>query len=259
MSNVTIVPMPPPRNWLIEVQKGNVPGTTIVHKFGRNQAVPNASFAFVNLLGLTAWPLSAATTVRVKAGGNAADDTAGNGAREITIEGLDGTGAAISEAVATAGASASSATAASYLRVHRAFVSAAGTYGTANTAAVTIENSAGGTDLIQIATEEGQSQFGGYSIPLAKTGYFLGVHIMVDSNKPADLAFYQRRDITDTTAPLASKRLLFYFDGTAGHMTFKPQTPSAPLPALTDIWWEAQGSGAGTEVSVDFEILLVDD
>ncbi len=246
-------------DFFLEVQKGNVAGHSIVHKFGRNQAVPNASFEFVNLLGMTAWPLSAATTIRVKAGGNAADDTAGNGAREITIEGLDATGAEISEAVATAGASASSATSASYLRVHRAFVSAAGTYGAANTAAVTIENSAGGTDLIQIATEEGQSQFAGYTIPLAKTGYFLSVHIMTDSNKPADLAFYQRRNITDTSAPLSSKRVIVYFDGVSGHMNFQPRSPSDPFPALTDLWWEAEGSGAITEVSVDFEILLVDD
>ena len=42
------------KDFLIEVQKGNVVGHSMVHKFGRNDAVPNGSWAFVNLLEFTA-------------------------------------------------------------------------------------------------------------------------------------------------------------------------------------------------------------
>ena len=241
------------------MQEGSISAHALVHKFGRNAAVPNGSWAFVNLLGFTAWPLSAATTVRIKAGGNAADDTAGNGARTVVVQGLNDSYADTQEAITTAGTSASSATTASFFRVYRAWVSTVGVYGAANTAAVTIENSAGGTDLIQIGAGEGQSQFGGYSVPAGKTAYLLSVAITADGNKAADFRIYTREDIDDTTAPMKPKRLKFYWDGILGNFTFTPRSPALVIPAKTDIWVEAQGSGAQTEVSADFEIYLVDD
>jgi len=247
------------RDFLIEVQKGNVGGHSLVHKFGRNDGVPNASFEFVNLLGFTAWPLSAATTVRIKAGGDAADTAAGAGAREVTVQGIDSALAELSEAITTAGASASSATTASFWRVHRAWVSSAGTYGAANTAAVTIENSGGGTDLIQIGLEEGQTQFAGWSVPTGKTAYLMSATITVDAGKASDIAMFTRANLNDASAPVDSKRLRLYFDGVLGTMHFKPRSPLGGYAALTDIWWEAQGAGAGTEVSIDFELLVVDD
>lgn len=246
------------KDFLIEVRKGNIPGHSLVHKFGRNDSVPNGSWEFINLLGFTSWPLSAATTVRVKAGGNAADDTAGNGAREITIQGIDSNLVEISEAVATAGAAASSATAASFWRVHKAWVSSSGTYGASNTAAVTIENSGGGTDLIQINTEEGQTQFGGWSVPTGKTAFLLTAFMSTDSSKAADFRMFIRESFNDTTAPMKAKRVQLYFDGVISQHEFNPNSPGASIPALTDIWWEAEGGGAITEVSIDFELLVVD-
>lgn len=246
------------RDFLIEVQKGNVAGHSIVHKFGRNDAVPNGSFELIALLSTTPTFLSAATTVRIKAGGDAADTAAGAGAREVTIVGIDDNLAEVSEAVATAGASASSATTASFWRVYRAYVSAVGTYGVANTGAITIENSGGGTDLILIGAGEGQTQYGAYTIPTGKTGYFLSSLLTVDGIQSADFRFCQRRNFNDVSAPMSSVRLLNYWDGIDAPFAFVPRSP-AVFPALTDVWWEAQGSGGVTQVSIDFEILLVDD
>lgn len=248
----------PITDFYTEVAKGNVAGHSLVHKFGRNDAVPNGTWAFVNLLGHTAWPLSAATTVRVKAG-NAADTAAGAGAREITVQGIDSTLAEVTSVLATAGASASSNSTESYWRVHRAWVSSAGTYGAANTAAVVIENSGGGTDLIQIGVEEGQTQFAGFTIPTGKTGYFVSVSITVDAGKAADIAIYTRANMNDTSAPMSSKRLKLFFDGVLGTHSLNPDSPIFSMPALTDIWVEARGGGAASEVTADFELLLVDD
>jgi len=247
------------RDFLIEVQKGNVPGHSMVHKFGRNSAVPNGTWAFINSLGLTSWPLSAATTVRVKAGGNAADTSNGAGAREVTVQGIDSNFAETSEAIATAGASASSATTASFWRVHRAWVSAAGTYGGANTGTITIENSAGGTNLIQITAGEGQTQFTAYTIPVSKTGYLLSIHVNVDALKPADIRVFTRDNIDTTSAPVKSKRLKLFFDGVIGEHIYVPRGPELSINAKSDIWVEARGGGASTEVTCDFELLLVDD
>lgn len=248
------------RDFLIEVQKGNIAGHSIVHKFGRNATVPNGTFEGVNQLSTTFNFLTAATTVRVKAGGNAADTFNGAGARGVTVEGLDDTGAFAIETIVTAGASASSATSTSFWRVFRVYVSSCGTYGASNTAQIIIENSGGGTDLISIATGEGQSKYGAYAIPLGKTGYLLDVLVEADAAKAADFRVCTRADLTDaSSAPFAGVRVMLYFDGVLGQATIDPHSPIFSLPALSDIWVDAEGGGAGTEVSCDFEILLVDD
>ncbi len=248
------------KDFFVEVQKGNVAGHAMVHKFGKNGAVPNNTFEHVSIgSGATSF-LSAATTVRVKAG-NANDTAGGNGAQAITVIGIDTTLAEVSENLVTAGGTASSNSSASFWRVYRAYVANAscGTYGAANTAAVVIENSGGGTDLITIATEEGQTQYAGYTVPLGKTAYWLGAHIMVDSAKAADVRMLMRKNFNDVTTPFEPIRLVNYWDGLAGHMNFQPRSPGK-FEALTDIWFEAEGSsGSATEVSVDFELLLVDD
>ncbi|KKN29231.1 hypothetical protein LCGC14_0846180 [marine sediment metagenome] len=248
------------RDFLIEVQKGNVAGHSIVHKFGRNPDVPNGTFEGVNQLSALFNFLTAATTVRIKAGGNAADDVAGNGARTVTVEGLDNTGAAATETINTNGVNASSNTSTSFWRVFRAYVATCGTYGASNTAEIIIENSGGGTDLISIAIAEGQSKYGAYAIPLGKTGYLLDVLVEADAAKAADFRVCTREDLTDaSSAPFSPVRVILYFDGVLGQATIDPHSPIFSLPALTDIWIDAEGGGAGTEVSCDFEILLVDD
>jgi len=253
------------RDFMAEIKKGTIPGHSCVHKFGRNNAVPNGSWAFVNLLGFTGWPLSAATTVRIKAGGNAADTSGGAGAVLVTVQGIDSALAETSEAITTAGASASTATTASFWRVHRAWVGdtagadGAGTYGASNTAAVTIENSGGGTDLLQIAIEEGQSQFAGWTVPTGKTAYLMSLHLHADTNKTANFRVMTRASMNDTTPPVAAVRLKLFFDGVEGSIVYKPRIPELKLSALTDIWVEAYGDGATAHCSADFELMLVDD
>jgi hypothetical protein len=249
-----------PGDFLIEVQKGNIPGHSLVHKYGRNDAVPNGSWAHVSLTPFAVSDFrQSAVTMRVKAGGNAADDTAGNGAREITIQGIDSTFAEISEAVATAGASASSATSASFWRVHRAWVSSAGTYSAANTAAVVIEDSGSGADFITIAVEEGQTQYTGWSVPLGKTAWLLAVAVTVDSNKTSNIRCFTRENFDDVSAPLSSKRLKLFWDGVQNSFVYKPHSPEFSISEKGDIWFEAYGDGAVSAVSIDFELLVIDD
>ena len=245
-------------DFLLEVGNGNVPGHSLVHKFGRNDAVPNGSFAFVNTLGFTGWPLSAATTVRVKAG-NAADDIAGAGARKVKINGIDDSYDEVTAEVDTAGGSASAVTSTSFIRVHRAWVSEQGTYGAANTAAVIVENSAGTTDLLEIAATMGQSEFAGWTVPRNKTAYLMSVTVHTQATKPADVALFMRESMDVTAAPLMqARRLKAYFAGIDGQFSFVPRSPIS-APAKTDVWFEAQGAGAGGTASVDFELLVVDD
>ncbi|KKM63750.1 hypothetical protein LCGC14_1508300, partial [marine sediment metagenome] len=193
----------------------------------------------------------------IKAGGDAADVAGGAGALGVEIQGIDATGNAVNEVIASAGISASGLTDILFFRVHRVFVSGVGTYGAANTADIVIENGAGGTDLIKIAAGEGSTQFCGYTVPVGFTAHLLGVLITVDAIKPADIKIMTRENAMVVTSPMSSKRLRKYFDGVLGVLPFERVAPWIKLNALTDIWVEARGAGASTEVSVDFELLLI--
>ena len=248
------------RDFLIEVAKGNIAGHSLMHKFGRNDSVPNGSWAHISLTPFDVADFrQSPVSMRVKAGGDPADTAGGAGAREITIQGIDSTFAELSEAVATAGASASAATSATFWRVHRAWVSAVGAYTVANTDDVVIEDSGGAADFVTIAANEGQSQYGGFTIPLGKTGYLLRAWGTVDASKAADFRLYTREEIDTIAAPMPSRRLMRYWDGVLGDFEVGPLSPELILPEKTDIWLEARGGGALTEVSANFEMLLVDD
>lgn len=246
------------REFLIEVQKGNIPDHAMVHKYGRNDNVASGSWEHISLLPFSTSNFrTSASTVRVKSGGNSNDTAAGSGAREVTIQGIDSNFAEVSETIATAGISASSATTASFWRIHRAWVSAVGTYTGANTGAIIIEDSSGTNDLISIAAGEGQSQYTGWTVPVDVTAYLLSVDLHVDSNKTANIRLYTREDIDDITAPMPSKRLKRFWDGVTGNFTYTPQGPAIEIPEKSDIWLEAYGDGAACKVSCDFELLLV--
>ena len=244
------------------IRRGLVTGASVVHKFGRNPGVPNGTWEGVLQVAAQFPWLTAAIAVRVKAGGDGADSGTssplGAGAQTVTIQGIDATGAEITETVTTAGTSASAPTTALFLRVYRAWVAAAGAYTGNNTAAVVIETT-GGTALIQITAGEGQTQFCGYTIPLGKTGYLASVMVQADAAKAADFRLFTRANCTTVAAPFPAKRLKYFWDGVLGQVEVRPVTPMLRLPALTDVWIEARGGGAGTEVCADMEIIIYDD
>lgn len=242
--------------FLLEVVKGNVAGHSVVRKSGRNDVVPNGSFELVSLTSGATSFLSAPTAVRIKAGGDPADDAAGTGARAITVIGIDDNLVEVAETITTAGAAASAATTANFWRVYETYVSAGGTYGASNAGDITIENSAGGTDLIMIGAEQGEAQYAAHTIPLGHTGFFLSSLVTVDAGKAADIRLCTRANFNNTTAPVSPVRIGRYWDGVLGVLPFNPRTP-IPLFALTDIWFEAEGDGAQTEVTADFELLVV--
>ncbi len=129
------------KNFFLEVQQGNLPGYSIVHKFGRNDSVLNNVWDLVSPTSPSgAFPASG-TPVRIKAGGHGDDTANGIAAREITVVGIDTNLVEISETIATAGASASAFTSSSFWRVYRAFVSSVGTYGGNNTGDIFVEHS----------------------------------------------------------------------------------------------------------------------
>jgi len=238
----------------------------IVHKFGRNPSV-GTSFVPVSFGGVYQTPqVGSATALRIKAGGNANDTAAGTGAREVTLIGLDANGNEITEAIATAGASASSATTNSFIRLYRAYVSASGTYATASagshSASITIENSAGGTDWATIDATSfplSQTEIAVYSVPTGKKAFLLSAFAFTDSNKTTNIICFQRGNILETAAPYTAMREVFEITSGGGETELVTKGAIGPFVGPLDIGFMAKIDTGTAEVDVDFELLVVDD
>lgn len=253
----------PSREWLVEVAKGAIAKHSIVQKFGRNPSI-GTTFAPVTRGGHYRTPQpAAATTLRVKAGGNANDTAAGSGAQELTLVGLNASGVEITETLATAGASASSATSNSFIRLYRCYVSASGTYATESAGShsgdLTIENGAGGTDWALIGSADfprAQTEIAAYSIQTGYTGYVISAVIYSDTSKTTDVILFQRGGILRAAAPYAGMRALHSVQvyGGTSEILFRS---AIKIDAESDIGWMAKVNTGTASVGVNFGILLV--
>ncbi len=249
------------RDFFLEVQKGNVAGHTIIHKFGRNADVDTGTVPEDIWLtgGLMTWPTSAAVVSVVSGSANDdGDPTSSTGAQTITIEGLDASFDVVTETITLNGVGAVT-TSASYIRVNRAFVATTGTYHGNNEGALTGTISAATMFTIPIGV--GQTQVARYTVPNGKTAYIESIFMSVDEKKSGGtVQLYMNTNVDDVSQPFGgAKRLILQFDTVSGEELLTPQSPMK-FDAKTDIWFEVSAVGADdTPVDVDFEILVVDD
>lgn len=249
-----------------KVAAGNVDGHSLIHKFGKNDAVPT-TYTPLSIGGIYRTPqIAGATTLRIKAGGNVNDNQAGSGARSVYIEGIDITGAKQTEILlphATDGTLVGVTGTKSFIRITRHFVYESGTYASASAsshaASIVIENSAGTEDWATIRVDDlgkGQGQIGIYTVPLGFTAYIYNYVLTTDNNKPVDFLFIKREGILDTAPPYQSMRSIVEEVGITGSFDgeFKG---GQKFEELTDIGWMVRGASTPI-VTCDFEILLVD-
>lgn len=241
-----------------------------VKKFGRNPSV-GTSYVPLSIGGVYQTPQSgSATTLRIKAGGNANDDAAGTGARSITLEGTDENFAFVSESVATAGASASSATTATFTRLYRAYVTpetGSGTYATSTSGShagdIVIEDSGGTADWATIDSTsfpKSQTEIGAYTVAAGVTGYVKLRDLSIDSGKTIDLVFFSRENADETTAPYTAMRAQSVVTGVSGgsiESFGSTDVPFGPYIGPTDIGFMAKVASGTASVSVEFEIFIV--
>ena len=256
----------PNNDFYLEVARGNVSGMSIVHKFGRNGSA-STTLSAVSGAGVYMMPTSAVTLEAVSS--SAQDNSAGAGARSLTIEGLDSSFNEISETLTMNGTSATSATSNSFIRVDRAYVASAGTYATLSTkfshvGTITVRESGGGSTwttlpVISANFGIGESEIACYTVPTGKTAYVLSTNITIEKSKTVDVYFMNRQSADDTTAPYSAMRILQHFVGLGDGAVHKPHAPIGAFPAKTDICFFAKTSAGTTAISVDFEILLIND
>ena len=228
-------------------------------RFGRNAAVPNGTWELIGDLSGPVTFLSAHDTVRVKAGGNAADTSDGAGARTIRVYGIDDSLNFVSEDITLAGASASTSTTTSFWRICFITVLTVGTYGGSNTGAITLQDTSATLDLNIIPAAQSNSASACYTVPAGKTAYLIGWETHVSSSQAADIRLRSRANISNTTAPMSPIKTDYEESGVLGNAINQPEGMLAVYPAGTDVWLEVQGSGGATLVTGAMEFLEVTD
>jgi len=240
----------------IPIAGGLVDGYSALHKFGRNPNVGNVPETIWMHGGLYSY-LDVGSDSTVYAYSASSDDGLGNdGARTITVQGLDNDFNEIEETISVNGA----ASTASFLRVYRAFVVTAGVLA-ANDGNVLISTAAsgGGTVLADIGvigsgttTGLGQTQLALYTIPAGKTGYLTNWNIGVaPMNNSVTVTLISREQ--DGGAPFRSRDIV---DTVGGYTTHNYSIPIR-FPEKTDI--EVRGTGdTSSVISSSFDIILVD-
>jgi hypothetical protein len=226
---------------------------------GYNDSVSNSVEEFIMENGTSTGHLTSASTLRIKAGGDANDATGGTHARKIVIEGLNQNFAEASAELATNGASASGVTTTQFIRVHRVYVTDTGAYGNANADNIIVETS-GGVTVAIVGVGYGQTHMAAYTVPAGKTLYLSKAEAFADkAGREYIVKIYQRLNADDSTAPVSAARV--------GHI-FTTSNPSAQtlnlngatsFPAKTDIWVTGIGDSAGDGLAVSLQGYLVTD
>ncbi len=227
-------------------------GNGISHdaKFGAEEAI-GGSFAVISR-GSLLWLPTVASTIRVKAGGNAADTAAGTGAQEITLEGLDANGIEATDTLVTAGASASAVSTKTFLRLNRVYVSDAGS-GEVNAADMTLEVGAGGTDVMIITSGGGQSETSHISVPTGKALVISSFSGYVDTAQAATIRLIHR-----SQGVRRNKQTHF---GVEGHLPAVDVPDIGLFSALSsgiqDVWVEAKATAGTADVSTRMPYLFI--
>lgn len=246
-------------DFLIEVAKGNIPGHSVWHKFGRNEEIDTANDADIwdrGRAGDAGYTYTYPTVARVHnlVSTNTNDSyPSGSGARRVQVIGLDANFNEQSEVVNLNGAN-NVPTIYSYSRIFRMIVIAAGSTGY-NEGDITATAQVDGSVSAQINTGNNQTLMAVFTIPNGKTGYMLKYYISVNKRTlvDADLFLLER--------PYNQVFQLKHVLGGHGqggtpytHLFLSPRR----LEARTDIRLRASVSANDADISGGFEILLVD-
>ncbi len=250
-----------PAKFLVEVVKGNVPGHSIVHKFGKG----NVGTVLVPITNSLEYRMPTTATALEFVSNNANDTAAGSGAQEITIQGLDAEWHLITQVIATNGLTAVSIPT-NIIRLFRWKVSKSGTYATAtansHAGTLTIREDGAGqvwSSIGILPRPVAQSQISCYTVPEGYRAFIYIQEIRVDSTKSADVALFIRSNADDVVAPYTPLTLAANFIGITGIAQADTNAPRNGFTAPADLIFMGKIASGTAEIVVDFEILLVED
>jgi len=229
--------------YLYDIAEGNVPDHSAIRLFGYNGVVA-AAWETVHAASTLRTYLTAAERLQVTST-DVDDDGApvGDGARTVTIAGLDSDYDVLTETV-TMNGQGNVLTTASFLRVSSVTVATAGDTGF-NEGIITVSNNADSIVLDQIDVQENASLSAAYTVPNGYTAYITQAMATESSSKGCQFGFWIR-----TFGGLwTMKRSIVLLDSSIVLDMSMPMK----LPQKTDIEIRAPGIQAGAVVTAGFE------
>jgi hypothetical protein len=252
--------------WSHHIARNNMFQAHVHHQFGRNISI-GTSYEPVTDLGIYRTPQAgAATALRIKVGGNAADTANGTGARSVKLWGINALGDEVEEVLATAGASASAPSTNTFIRLYLVEVYESGTYGTQSAGShagnITIERSTGGEDWAQIQLNgfpSASTSIGSLTIPRNHVGLLMSMNINVElsGTRTTDIIVLNREGILQTAAPYKPIKKIQELIGIESSVTIQFDVP-IKFPELTDIGILAKVSNGTGAISIDMEIIMLE-
>lgn len=223
-----------------------------IHKFGYN---PDAAAGVVSDIWTGVVPynwLTVSQALRIRAGGDVADDVAGLGAQKIELLTLDDDFNQITEELVTAGAAASAPTPGIRRRLLGARVLDVGVYGGSNVGPIAIETTSG-LLVGNVAVGLGQSQMSMYTVPKGHIAYIDRAEVNVAGGKTGDVILHVRNNAEDIDAPFTAKRMAMCWPNVGGQQSTHLSIP-VPVPALTDIWFSVVAAGNNTPCAINYDL-----
>ena len=232
----------PTPNVYLDVARGAISNSKIVHKFGANFDIDQNTDPESVWTGGGLYPWSAfATAQTIYCISTSASDTA-----VLTIEGLDANYNEQTETVTLTGTTAV-ATSNTFIRVFRMFYEDGANVGTI-TARVT---SGTGTIVAQIDVGYAQTLMAVYTVPAGYTGYLVALDATIDGTKTCQMLMYHR---------LVGKPFrIAHVAESDGHYRYDFTAPLT-VPEKTDIDIRIdQVSGNDARVTANFDLVLIRD
>ena len=228
----------------LNVSRGKVRGASTIHKFGATPSQSINTTASVWDKGDTLYPWSAFDTagVLVVAAVNASD----NG-KTLTVEGLDENFNLASEDFTLSSSGTVTGTQ-TFKRVYRGFLTDGTNVGQINV-------SRGGTQVLRIIADAGQTLMAVYTVPAGYTGYLYQGIASAQSGADATGFMYARYNTIGTTFRVAHT---FEVSGNGGPYNYKFSFPQE-LPEKTDIDVRLTTRSNNGRFTAAFDILLIKD
>lgn len=245
-----------------EVSKGNVSGNKHINKYGRNDVVGTTEEDIWTVGGLKVLHTTAQSVEVIS--DNAADtNSAGAGARSVTVEGLDANFDEQQEDVNLNG-TAAVALANTYIRIFRIFVKTSGAYASGstsgtNTGTVDVQVASGGDIMARIEPDEGQSEMTHYTVPNGKTAVIRRIVVTVDTGRTADVMMHEREAADTVSAPFTARRTKRKWKGLPNGMHNDPIDTPVDIPGKTDIWFSGMVPSTAAAITIDYDLHITDD
>ena len=226
----------------LNVARGKVRGASTIHKFGATPSQSINTTATIWDKGDTLYPWSAFDTPGVLV---AAQVGASDNGKVVTIEGLDENFELTSEDFTLSSAGTVTGTQ-TFKRVYRGYLSDGGNVGQINV-------SRGGTQVLRILANAGQTLMSVYTVPAGYTGYLYQGIASAQSGADATGFMYVRYNTVGTTFRVAHT---FEVSGDGGPYNYKFSFPQE-LPEKTDIDVRLTTRSNNGRFTAAFDMLLI--